>query len=218
VSRRNASDESNVGRGDEPKASRSEDQVVSHSLNHEIRLDALSIFHERTASPKEIQKELHQPLATVSHHVKELHDDDVIELVKTEPRRGAVEHFYRAKRRPEITAEEWKKLPAGSRRGIANVAMHGIIAEGLASLRHRKFEIDDNMYLVRMPMTLSEKGEDEVTELQVEILEKLKEIAARDEARRARGGEKPRSVRIAATLWFERAQPGRPSSKDDAKE
>ena len=218
MSRRNASDESNVGHEEGQKAPRSEDQVVSHSLNHEVRLDALSIFHERTASPKEIQKELHQPLATVSHHVKELHEDDVIELVKTVPRRGAVEHFYRAKRPPEITAEEWKELPAGSRRGIANVAMHGIIAEGLASLRHRKFEIDDDMYLVRMPMTLSEKGEDEVTELQAEILEKLKEIAVRDEARRVKGGEEPRSVRIAATLWFERAQAGRPSREETTEE
>jgi hypothetical protein len=154
----------------------------------------------------------------VSHHVKELHDDGVIELVKTEPRRGAVEHFYRAKRPPEITAKEWKQLPAGSRRGIANVAMHGIIAEGLASLRHRKFEIDDDMYLVRMPMTLSEKGEDEVTDLQVEILKKLKEIVVRDEARRARAEEEPRPVRIAATLWFERAQPGRPSREENAEE
>jgi DNA-binding transcriptional ArsR family regulator len=214
VSRRHENDESNMGRKEGQKAPRSEEQVVSHSINHEVRLDALSIFHERSASPKEIQKELRKPLATVSHHIKELYDDGVIELVKTEPRRGAVEHFYRAKRPPEITAEDWKDMPIGSRRGIANVAMHGIIADGLAALRHKKFEIDDDMYLVRMPMKLSEEGEDEVTELQAEILERLKEITARDEARRLKSGGEPRSVRIAATLWFERAHPGRPSGEE----
>jgi DNA-binding transcriptional ArsR family regulator len=207
-SRKNDEDAREPERGQ--KDPRTDEQVVSHSVNHPIRLDALNIFYEREASPNEIQKELRKPLATVSHHVKELHDDGVIELVKTEPRRGAVEHFYRAKRNPEVTAEEWKGLPRGARRGIANVAMHAIVADGLASMRHKRFEVDDDMYIAWMPMRLSEQGEGEVTELQAEILERLNEIATRDEARQSEDGEKPRSVRIAATLWFERAQPGRP--------
>lgn len=200
------------------KDPRPDEQVVSHSVNHEVRLDALNILYERVASPNEISKELHKPLATVSHHVKELFDDRVIELVKTEPRRGAVEHFYRAKRSPEVTAEEWKKMPKGVRRGIANVAMHAVVADGLASIRHKRFEVDDDMYIAWMPMRLSEQGEGEITDLQAEILERFKEIATRDKARQSEDGEKPRSVRIAATLWFERAQPGRPPCEEGVEE
>ena len=193
-----------------PKKPRSDEQVVSHSVNHPTRLDALSILYERMASPHEIQKELGIPLAAVSNHVKELYKDGVIEFVKGEPRRGAIEHFYRAKTVPEVTAEEWKKLPGVARRGIANLAMQAIVADGLASLRHRKFEADDNLYLAWMPMRLSRTGEDEGTELQAEILTRLKDITKRDEARRAESGEEVSSVRVVTTTWFERAQPGRP--------
>lgn len=196
---------------------RPDEKVISHSVNHEHRLDALSIFYERTASPKEIQKALGIPLATASHHVKELYDEDVIELVKTEPRRGAVEHFYRAKRVPEVDAEEWKKLPEAARRGIANVAMQAVVADGLASLRHGKLEADDDMYIAWMPMGLSQVGEDEVTEFQAEILAKFKEIVERDKARLSTGKHEARSVRVAATLWFERAQPGRPPRSESER-
>lgn len=218
MSRNQRNSEDVDGPKEEKDKARAGERVVSHSVNHETRLDALSIFFEREASPNEIRKELRKPLAVVSHHVKQLFDDGVIELVNTEERRGAVEHFYRAKRSPEVTAEEWKKLPRATRRGIANIAMQAIVADGLASLRHRKFEIDDDMYLAWMPMRLSEHGEIEVTELQAEILERLKEISKRDEARRREGGEDARPVRIAATLWFERAQPGRPSQEEDAEQ
>jgi len=167
-------------------------------------------FYERVASPSEIQEALGCSLATASHHVKELYNEDVIELVKTEPRRGAVEHFYKAKAIPEIDAEEWKKLPKAARRGIAKVAMQAVVTDGLASLRHGKLEIDDNMYIARLPMKLSELGQGEVTEFQAEILQRFKEIIALDEARCAEGESEPGHTRIAAALWFERAQPGRP--------
>lgn len=189
---------------------RSEESAISHSVNHEVRLDALSIFHEREASPKEIQEALGVPLATASHHVKELFEADVIELVKTEPRRGAVEHFYRAKRAPEVDAPAWQKLPESARRGIAGVAMQAVVADGLASLRHGKLETDDNMYIAWMRMDLSEEGQDEVTALQAEILERYKVIKERDQLRVAEQGCEVGAPRIAASLWFERAQAGRP--------
>ena len=48
------------------------------------------------ASPNELSKELEEGLSQVSYHVKVLKDFECIEMVKTEPRRGAVEHYYRA--------------------------------------------------------------------------------------------------------------------------
>lgn len=150
------------------------------------------------------------PLATASHHVKELLEADMIELVKTEPRRGAVEHYYRAKQAPEVDAMAWKKLPESARRGIAGVAMQTVVADGLASLRHGRLEADDNMYIAWMRLDLSEEGEAEVTALQAEILERYKEIKERDKVRVAERGCPVGAPRIAASLWFERAQAGRP--------
>jgi hypothetical protein len=60
---------------------------------------------DRVASPKEIADETGHPLGTVSYHVRELLKLECIELVDTTPRRGAIEHHYRALARATITVE-----------------------------------------------------------------------------------------------------------------
>lgn len=47
-------------------------------------------------SPNELARHLDEPLTNVSYHVRMLHDLGVIREVKTEPRRGALEHYYAA--------------------------------------------------------------------------------------------------------------------------
>jgi len=73
-----------------------------HALSKEARLRILSILAERVASPKEMAEELGEGLSQVSYHVSVLRECKLIELVGKEPRRGAVEHFYRA-RIPTLT-------------------------------------------------------------------------------------------------------------------
>jgi len=46
-------------------------------------------------SPNELSFELQVYLAKLDYHVDQLHQAGLIELVRTEPRRGATEHFYR---------------------------------------------------------------------------------------------------------------------------
>jgi hypothetical protein len=46
-------------------------------------------------SPNEFAKLLDEPLTNISYHVRMLHDLGVIELAHTEPRRGALEHYYK---------------------------------------------------------------------------------------------------------------------------
>jgi predicted transcriptional regulator len=195
------------------RKARTGERKIAYSVAHPVRLDALSILFEQMASPNEIAQALKQPLGTVSHHVSELHSDGVIELVKTAPRRGAVEHYYRAKVRPEVDAEKWKEMPTPARRDVAGLALQAIVTDSLASFRHRRMESDDDMYLVWIPMKLSDQGQAEVTELQAEMLERLEAIKAHDEARPNGDGEESKPVRIAAMMWFERAHAGnRPAS------
>ena len=44
-----------------------------------------------------------------------LRDYDCVELVRTEPRRGALQHFYRATARPNLDEDQWRTLPSGLR-------------------------------------------------------------------------------------------------------
>jgi DNA-binding transcriptional ArsR family regulator len=67
---------------------------------HPLRLQILEAFDssKKPLSPKELCRKVGAPLSNVSYHVKQLREAQIVELVKTEPRRGAVEHFYRLTR------------------------------------------------------------------------------------------------------------------------
>jgi len=60
------------------------------ALGHPLRIAILTILNDRMASPNELSKELDEGLSQVSYHVEALKDYGMIEMVKTEPRRGAV--------------------------------------------------------------------------------------------------------------------------------
>jgi DNA-binding transcriptional ArsR family regulator len=82
------------------------DRRLIKALGHPVRVRALEILNERVASPSELAKELAEPLGNVAYHVKILEENDAIELVRTAPVRGALEHFYRARIQPWFSALE----------------------------------------------------------------------------------------------------------------
>lgn len=182
------------------------EQTITHAVNHPVRLDILSILFERTASPKELSRQLRVPLATASFHVAELKMSDVIEQVRTEPRRGAVEHFYRAKLRPEVSDEEWRALPMPSRRKFAATLLQAIVAESLSSLRHGQMDADEDLTLIWMAMRLDAEGRKEVSELQAEMLGRLEDLKARSEARLPEIAEEAAPPRIIAMMGFDRSR------------
>src|SRR5918999_5780507 len=91
-------------------------RVLAHPLRPRI-LELLAVRGE--ASPNEMAAELGVPLGTLSYHTRLLRDLGWIELVRTEPRRGAVEHFYRAVVRPFIDDAQWRQLPVSVRRHLS---------------------------------------------------------------------------------------------------
>jgi DNA-binding MarR family transcriptional regulator len=181
---------------------------VAQAAVHEDRLDALSVLLERTSSPNEIANALRVPLSTISYHIKDLQKKGAVELVKTEPRRGAIEHFYRAVLTPEISDAEWQKMPKASRRELAETALTAIVAEALSSLDHGCMDDDDDLYVLWVAAQLTPEGRREAYELQAEFHDRIEAIKARDQERQADDEDLP--VRLVAMLGFDRAGPGRP--------
>jgi DNA-binding transcriptional ArsR family regulator len=72
------------------------DPRLIKALGHPVRVRALDVLNTRIASPSELAKELGEPLGNVAYHIKILEENGAIELVRTAPVRGALEHFYRA--------------------------------------------------------------------------------------------------------------------------
>lgn len=66
--------------------------------SHPLRIKILRVmFEDQTlpASPKELAAATGEKIGNVSYHVRILREHGLIELVATEQRRGALEHFYR---------------------------------------------------------------------------------------------------------------------------
>jgi hypothetical protein len=65
-----------------------------NGFGHPVRLRALVLL-EFEASPGDLAEVLDAPLGVVAYHVRQLRDYGLITETRTEPRRGAVAHFYR---------------------------------------------------------------------------------------------------------------------------
>jgi DNA-binding transcriptional ArsR family regulator len=190
---------------------RTVDQRVAHAIGHPMRIDALSMLHERTASPKEIADEIGVPLGKVAFHVKELFNTGCIELVKTVPRRGAVEHYYRAARQPLLTDRDWRKLDDGeARQEIAGLAFKAVVTEGLAALRAGKMD-DDDLHLSWQVVDLDAEGRRELAEHQLESLARTEQIRAASEERLRASGEEGTAT-VTGAFGFERSRGGKRSS------
>jgi DNA-binding transcriptional ArsR family regulator len=188
---------------------RSVDERIAHAVGHPMRIDALSLLHERIASPKELASDVGVPVSKIAFHIKELLDTGCIELVRTEPRRGAVEHFYRAARQPLIVDEDWQKLDAHSRQEIAGLVFKAVIAEVLASLRAEKMD-DDDLHLSWQVLKLDLQGRKELADVQKEALHQTNAIREAAEARLDASGGEGTAI-FTAAFGFERSRGGRAS-------
>jgi hypothetical protein len=66
-------------------------------LAHPLRQQILAVMSDgREAKPAEVAKEVRAPLGNVAYHFKVLADSGLVELVRTEPVRGAIAHIYKA--------------------------------------------------------------------------------------------------------------------------
>lgn len=165
------------------------DRRLAKALSHPLRAHVLSILNERVASPNQIAGELEEPLGNVSYHVKTLAEMGCIELVRTEPRRGAIEHFYRAVVRPFFSDKDWKRLPPSARQGISDATLQLIWEDTSDALDAGTFDRRTDRHLSRSRLVLDDEGWEEVNELLLEMMNRVVEIEAESAKRRAADGE-----------------------------
>ena len=165
------------------------DQQLIKALAHPVRAQALSILNERVASPNEIAKELDQGVGHVSYHINVLKQCECIELVGTEPRRGAVEHYYRATTRIFLDDEDWRRLPASVRPGMSASLIQNVVDDAGNALSAGTFDARDDRHLAWTKMILDEKGWKDLNEVLGETLDRVLEIQTAAGARLSEAGE-----------------------------
>jgi DNA-binding transcriptional ArsR family regulator len=187
------------------------DQRLVKALAHPLRVEILTILNERMASPNELSKELDEGLSQVSYHVKVLKDFECIEMVKTEPRRGAVEHYYRATERSFIRDSEWQTLPDSIKPGVSAAAFKMIIGEAVEAINGGSFTARDDVHVSATPGYVDEQGWQESVDLANETLDRVIKIYEASAKRLAKAGAE--GIPTTAVLMnYERMPPEAKSS------
>lgn len=111
-------------------------------------------------SPIELSKALDEDLSRVSYHVKVLRDDcdGMIEETRTEPRRGAVEHYYRATARSLLPAKTWRGLKKGLRAVVGAGQASDLFNDLAAALKAGKLQGTHDR-ITRIPLVLDAEGQ-----------------------------------------------------------
>jgi DNA-binding transcriptional ArsR family regulator len=157
------------------------------ALKHPLRAQALSILNAQIASPKEIAEELGAPVGTVSYHVDVLEKLGCIELVRTAPRRGATEHFYRGVARQYLDDDVWAKLSDGVRSSVSLTGIRVLVGAARESLKAGLFDRRKNRHLSVVTYNLDERGWMEAMKELEDTLDRIMEIGVESEGRIAEG-------------------------------
>jgi DNA-binding transcriptional ArsR family regulator len=200
--------------GGRTKSKRGVNQDLVKSLAHELRAEILAILNERMASPNELAKELGEGLSQVSYHVKVLKDYECIELIKTEPRRGAVEHYYRATSRPFVSDRDWQVLPSTVRAGLSAELLELIQGDAVRALVEGTFEAREDVHLTRTLMLLDERGWSDLMDALSGTLGRVSKIQTESASRLRKSSEEGINVSV-SMLGFE--LPEMPSDRPTAK-
>lgn len=188
---------------DATKAHKSDAQRLVETVAHPIRLETLRVFSYRVASPSEVAAELHETLGTITYHVKTLRDFGCIESVRTQPVRGATEHFYRAVLPPQFFKdEEWAKLPQEIRERVSTMVFQALLGEILRAFHSQTFDAQKTRHMSWIPMELDEQGWRELVAKQLELLAEETRIKS-ESAERLRAAGKPGKRVVVAMLGFE---------------
>ena len=160
-------------------------QQLAKALAHPLRVRILTSLNRGISSPNQLAQELEEPLGNVSYHVKTLLEYDCVELVKTEPRRGAVEHFYRATERAFFSDADWAKIPASARKGIDGVILEAIGQDATAAMLEGTIDSRTDTHISRTPLVLDDAGWKQLSKILSDTLEQAMKIGEESASRLA---------------------------------
>lgn len=146
----------------EPNLSPLVDQRLAKALAHVLRQHILLAMVQGEVSPSELSKALGEGLSQVSYHVKVLRDEcEMIVETRTEPRRGAVEHYYRATPKSLLPAKTWRRVKKGLRAAVGAGMANDLFEDLAKALKAGKLQGGTD-YITRTPLVLDEQGRDKV--------------------------------------------------------
>jgi DNA-binding transcriptional ArsR family regulator len=136
------------------------DPRLVKALDHVLRQHILLAAVAGEVSPSELSKALGEGLSQVSYHVRVLRDDcdEIIEETRTEQRRGAVEHYYRATSKTLLPAKAWRRLKKGLRAVVGAGQASDLFNDLADALQAGKLQGAHDR-IIRTPLILDAEGQ-----------------------------------------------------------
>lgn len=165
------------------------DRRLIKALSHPLREHVLAVLNERVASTSEIGREIDLEVSAFYHHVETLEELGFLERVRSRRRRGAEEHFFRAKTTMLFDDEAWEKVPPSVRSDMAGSYIWTILDDLVKALRSGAFGANLATHSSWLPGVFDRLGWQECLALMSETLAKAIEIQRRSGERIAISGE-----------------------------
>jgi DNA-binding transcriptional ArsR family regulator len=166
---------------------------IVKALSHPLRMKILARLNEGVASPNEMAKEFDESLPLVSYHVRILRELNCIELVRTTPRRGAIEHHYRALTRAFLDEAAWAQMPMSARKAVTTTILNKALGDMRDAISADTFDERTERHLSFTQLLLDEEGWVELNDKMAELLDWALEEQARAAVRIRDGSEQVRA-------------------------
>src|SRR3954452_11682666 len=122
----------------------------------------------------------------------------MIEMTRTEPRRGAVEHYYRAIERAYIPRWMARLLPRSGNEIVGSDILEATEEDLVASIESGKFYEREDTHASYTPVTLDGIGCEEADDVAIRAIEEILEVQGKSANRRAKGEGDGEYIRVSA--------------------
>jgi DNA-binding transcriptional ArsR family regulator len=184
------------------------DRRLAKAIAHPLRVEILIELGQAPMSPSEFAERFDFELSTVAYHFRELEKCGCLEIAEEAPRRGAVEHYYRATKRALFDDEGFAQLPPSVRGGFNASILTTFLDRAVEAMEADTMDSHDNKHLTWSPVKLDAEGFDRIMGMLGEVYTALgvEQFAAGE--RMVKSGEKPVYATV-ALAGFESPKPER---------
>jgi hypothetical protein len=121
-------------------------QVLAHPLRDRVLFE----YQGEPTSPARVARRLDRPVNLISYHTGVLVEHGCLTLVRTERRRGALEHFYRSTIGQVVSDDDWVAAPTPLRRALALATLRALDAEAREAVLTGGFDAQAAAHARRM--------------------------------------------------------------------
>ena len=176
------------------------------AMSHPLRVRILAMLGERTASPSQLSQWLGATLGTTAYHVRSLHQLGLIELADETRVRGAIEHHYRAGKRPMVSEEAWAAAPPIAKQAAIGSSLQVIDDYARKSAAEGGFDRAE-AHMSRTSLELDEKGWEQLNKACLKFVDQIEKIELASKERRDRKPHEAETSSAAVVLMaFEAAR------------